>query len=268
MRLGTDPADLQRGQYRDASNLDARASLHLRFSTRRGPGWFSWLFERLEGLPRDARVLEVGGGPGWLWSEVAERVPPDWTVFLSDLSAGMVREAGAAADALGPRAARLRIDAQALPFPDASFDALLANHMLYHVPDRRRAIAELRRALKPDGRLLAATNGPGHLHELAELVRDASDGREGWEGHPLAFSLDDGEEQLAPAFSRIDRLRYEDDLRVTDADAIVAYVASVDGWREALGPRMGALRERVQSEIEREGAFVVHKEVGAFVARP
>ena len=268
MRLGTDPVKLQRDQYRDASNLDARASLHARFSTRQGPGWFPWAFSQLEGLPRDARVLEVGGGPGWLWVEVAQDVPPDWTVFLSDLSAGMVYEAGAAAAALGPRAARLRIDARALPFPDASFDALLANHMLYHVPDRPRAIAELRRALKPEGRLLAATNGPGHLRELAELVRDASGRREGWEGHPLAFSLKDGAEQLSAAFSRIELKRYEDDLRVTDADAIAAYIASVDGWREAVGPRMPALRARAQAEIDRSGAFVVHKEVGAFVARP
>jgi len=49
-------------------------------------------------------------------------------------------------------------DAQWLPFADASFDCILAMHMLYHVPDRDLAIAEMRRVLRPGGVLLALTN--------------------------------------------------------------------------------------------------------------
>ena len=41
------------------------------------------------------------------------------------------------------------LDLQALPFPEACFDAVIANHMLYHVPDRPRALAEVQRVLKP-----------------------------------------------------------------------------------------------------------------------
>ncbi len=51
------------------------------------------------------------------------------------------------------------IDAQSIPFEDETFDAVIANHMLYHVPDRPKAIAEIKRVLKPGGRLIATTIG-------------------------------------------------------------------------------------------------------------
>ena len=42
------------------------------------------------------------------------------------------------------------IDAQAIPYGTQRFDIVIANHMLYHVPDRAQAIAEMRRVLKPE----------------------------------------------------------------------------------------------------------------------
>ena len=51
-------------------------------------------------------------------------------------------------------------DVAALPLRDGSFDVVLAAHMLYHVPDRRAAVSELRRVLVPAGVCIAVTNGP------------------------------------------------------------------------------------------------------------
>jgi len=48
-------------------------------------------------------------------------------------------------------------EAQALPFAEHSFDAIIANHMLYYVPNRPVAYAEFCRVLKPSGRLYAVT---------------------------------------------------------------------------------------------------------------
>ena len=70
-------------------------------------------------------------------------------------------------------------DAQSLPFADATFDGAIANHMLYHVPDRAKALGELRRILKPNGILFAATNGERHLTEIGELLRQA-DADDAW----------------------------------------------------------------------------------------
>ena len=136
-------------QYGDLSNLDARVALHARFST--SPiDWQRWVFDQLA-LPADARVLELGSGPGWLWRGNVERIPAGWTVTLSDFSPGMVETARAALADSKPALRFEQIDAQAIPFEDATLDAVIANHMLYHVPDRAAALAEIRRVLVPGG---------------------------------------------------------------------------------------------------------------------
>jgi hypothetical protein len=56
---------LKTDQYRDASNLDARALIHQRFSTNTY-GWFRWVFDALLKLPANARILELGCGHGLL----------------------------------------------------------------------------------------------------------------------------------------------------------------------------------------------------------
>jgi SAM-dependent methyltransferase len=62
------------------------------------------------------------------------------------------------------------VDAQAIPFEDETFDAVIANHMLYHVPDRLRALGEMRRVLRSDGAFYATTVGDRHMMQLWSLV--------------------------------------------------------------------------------------------------
>lgn len=57
------------------------------------------------------------------------------------------------------------LDAQRIPLPEHSFDLILVNHLLYHVPEKELAITELWRVLTPGGKLCSATNGFGHLVE-------------------------------------------------------------------------------------------------------
>ena len=61
-------------QYQTSENLACRANLFKRFGTG---GWQAWVFDHLlaAGLPGDARIAEVGGGPGWLWQQNAARIP-------------------------------------------------------------------------------------------------------------------------------------------------------------------------------------------------
>jgi ubiquinone/menaquinone biosynthesis C-methylase UbiE len=61
-------------------------------------------------------------------------------------------------------------DAQALPFATRSFDAIIANHMLYYMPNRPAVYAELCRVLKPSGRLYAATISRDNMRELDASV--------------------------------------------------------------------------------------------------
>src|SRR5688572_32991799 len=78
-------------QYRDGSNLNARVQLHQRFSTNTY-NWYWWVLDQVK-MPPQGRVLELGCGPGWLWVENRERIPPGWEITLSDFSPGMIEEA-------------------------------------------------------------------------------------------------------------------------------------------------------------------------------
>ena len=101
------------------------------------------LREALRGAP-GRRLLDVGGGTG------------NYALALRDEGAGTSSCATARRTMLARAAAKgletVEADAQALPFADASFDALICVSMLHHVDDRPRALAEQRRVLRPGGR--------------------------------------------------------------------------------------------------------------------
>ena len=167
----SDPKYLRECQYKDASNLDQRVSLHERFSTN-PQGWHSWVFAQLD-PPPFANILEVGCGPGRLWAQNQSSFNSGWRVILSDFSPGMLANARERLLTLSNLSFAC-FDAQDPPFPAGFFDIIIANHILYHVPDVDRAIAELHRILKPGGKLIATTNGQNHLRELREFVDAAN----------------------------------------------------------------------------------------------
>lgn len=261
MSLLTDQSYLQNTQYKTSANLASRAGLHARFSTN-PYGWIRWAFDQLDLWP-GARALEVGGGPGWLWRENLERLPLGLGIFFSDFSAGMVNEArqALAADA---RFVFINLDAQAAPFPPACFDLVIANHMLYHVPDLPRAVREMARALKQDGRLCAATNGPRHMQELSAIVHEFEPRLTPEAGPPMGFTLENAAQILGREFARVEVRRYPDALRVTKARPLADYIYS--GWRGHLGiltpERRGKLEEFIQSKIDADGGVHITKDVG------
>lgn len=106
------------------------------------------------------RVLELGTGTGLLFS--AYENPP--AVAIDVDASGFVR-----ARRRDPRVALVRADAQALPFRDGAFDAVVETLSLCSVPDPVAALAEARRVLKPGGelRLLEHVRPPGPV--LARL---------------------------------------------------------------------------------------------------
>jgi SAM-dependent methyltransferase len=138
------------------------------------------------------RVLEVGPGTGHYSLDVARQIVPDGRLDVLDLQQPML-------DELMRRAAESGItnivptvgDAQDLPLPDATFDAAFLVATLGEIPDRDRALRELRRVLKPGGRLVVGEGQPdphmlsiNDLRSRAEAIGFVFDGHE---GTPLGY---------------------------------------------------------------------------------
>jgi ubiquinone/menaquinone biosynthesis C-methylase UbiE len=252
---------LRSEQYRDDVKLSARIQLHQRFSTNRA-SWQRWLFDQLA-APDDADMLELGCGRGDLWRENRDRLRPTWRLVLTDLSEGMLDAARQRLAELTPRPDFCIADAQALPFEDAAFDIVIANHMLYHVPDRPRAFREIARVLRPGGHFHAATNGWGHLHELMALIeRHAPE--LGTAPERIGFSLDNGARQLRPWFAQVNISEFDDALEITEAEPAAAYALSTKASAVLVSERLQALYDDVAERILADGAFHVTKRAGLF----
>jgi SAM-dependent methyltransferase len=262
-------------QYADASKLGARMALHERFSTN--PHKLSaWMFDHLE-LPPEARVLELGCGPGTLWTQNAHRIPDGWDLTLTDFSAGMLEEARRNLRDTGLTVRFAVVDAQDIPYAGNSFDAVIANFMLYHVPDRPGALSEIARVLRPGGYLYAMTNGRTHMREVADLreLLAPPDDRHATSEPGGNFDLEKGADQLLAWFPEVGIRRFEDALVVTEAEPLVAYVMSSNRAHEILSPlppreterRVSALRAAVGRRLSDEGAIRITKDPGLFIAR-
>lgn len=202
-----DPEVVRREYESEAGLLKRRAVWD---SVADGPDARQVAFEAV-GAVRPRRVLEVGCGPG----EFAERVARELGagVVAIDLSPRMVELARARG--VGARVG----DVQELPFADSEFDCVVANWMLYHVPEVDRGLAEIARVLGPGGRLVAATNSEDNLREVWALFGVAAE-------REHAFSSENGGELLARSFAAVERRDVGGSVVFPDREAVRAYVAA------------------------------------------
>ena len=255
---------LLHSQYKDSTNFNARVELYRRFSVNKY-GIQRWVFDRFA-LGEDSSLLEVGCGPGSLWRSNWARIPESWQITLTDFSPGMLEEAR---QNLGDERFAYQVaDIQALPFADASFDAVIANHMLYHVPDLPRAFGEVSRVLKLSGRLYATTFGRAHMRELDDLIRKQWPSLP-WKGLGASapFVLENGQEQLAPFFAQITLDIFENAFEVTEAEPLAAYAFS-GKLGTILTPEMRAsFVDLIRQELATRGTIHIPNPTGLFTAQ-
>jgi ubiquinone/menaquinone biosynthesis C-methylase UbiE len=210
-------------QYRFPDRLKARSVLHTRYG--RGD-WFEWLSANIP-LPAGGVIADVGCGTGSFWTNAPQWVPSDLKLRLSDISEGMV-DATRAAIAAMRRWHDVEVsvaDAVALPLVDASVDTTITIHMLYHLADPASGLEEMARVTREGGAVAVVLNSAGTMTELSALARAPFGGEA--DPRPEPLSSEQGLALMERAFGRVDVVRYDDELRVTDPVDLWGYLGSL-----------------------------------------
>lgn len=248
-------------QYKNAKNLNDRISLHEKYSTN-SQGWFNWLFEKID-FSKVNRLLELGCGNGKLWQENKIDLR-NREIFLSDISEGMVEEVR---NKLGSDFNCIVADAEKIPFKDAYFDSIIANHVLFYLNDLNQGLKEIRRVLRPNGDLYCSTYGSRHMKEITDIVQNF-DSRINLSNHSLydVFGLENGESILKQYFTSVQRMDYQDSLEITESKPLIDYIMSCHGnQNEILGPRLSEFKEYIEELLQKDGKIVVTKQAGLFL---
>lgn len=252
-----------KAQYQDDKNLSVRIRLHARHSTNR-QGFVPWLFEQYD-FSACRRILELGCGNGNQWEGRIGLLPKEATLTLSDFSMGMVEAVFKRYGGFN-HVLMQRVDIQDIPFPAGSFDAVIANHMLYHVPDLGRALSEVSRVLSPVGSFYAATNGNGgmrpYLHDALRRVNPQTAAFT----ETFPFSLQSGQAILAQHFGSVRRVDYEDSLCITHTQDLIDWIASSMAAAELTAENFADLYDYFEGIRQAEGAIRIPKEQGLFIA--
>lgn len=248
-------------QYKNAKNLNDRISLHEKYSTN-SQGWFNWLFEKID-FSKVNRLLELGCGNGKLWQENTIDLR-NREIFLSDISEGMVEEVR---NKLGSDFNCIVADAEKIPFKDAYFDSIIANHVLFYLNDLNLGLKEILRVLKPNGILYCSTYGKEHMKEITDIVQNF-DASVNLSNHRLydVFGLENGESILCAYFKSVKRYDYRDTLEITESKPLIDYIMSCHGnQNEILGPRLTDFKEYIDELLKKNGKIVVTKHAGLFI---
>ena len=270
-RTFTDKNHLTTQSYKTEDKLNVRILTHQLY-TQPQVNFVQWLVEQIE-WRGDETAVDIGCGSGNYVAAIQARCR---TYIAGDLSFGMV------ASLSQPGLRRLNLDAQQIPLAANSVDIVLANHMLYHVPDKEAALRQIKRILRPNGRFVAATNSSHTMAELIQLRQQAL--RQlgvpidpVLEKSPVSdlFSLENGRALLETHFGHVERRDLAGALVFPNPQPVLDYLASTRDWLETFLPHPTAWDDLYQqfqtllaAHFARHDTFRVNKLGGVFICRP
>lgn len=272
--LRTDEPYFTKQQYANEDHLQARIRTHELYTQPKND-FPQWVLDHLDWQGIQT-VLDVGCGAGIYIPYLRERLSSQGVIISADLSLGMLRDV--AQKPFASSTYLLNARARHIPLPHASCDVVIANHMLYHVPDIAAAVQEIRRVLRPGGALIAATNAENSMHTFLDEIHTAFHAL----GAPIAslptpfrknFSLESGGQFIAPYLQRMEIHRLESALVFPEAAPVLAYINSIHTFYQPYLPAQiswTAVREQLQKQIEaiiqKTGVYRVSKTTGVFIA--
>ena len=262
-----------RAAYESTAGYDVRVRTHELYSVAT-PSWPEWLIEQ---VPRAGvrTVLDVGCGTGGLLRQLEAAGIGDHWVGIDQSEAMVVRARGRAEEA-GLVIEYRKGDILDPPCEGERFDLICACHVLYHVPDIRRAVRRCRQLLSSQGTFLAATNSRYTMQPYSQAVWSAVRERlpeiqlDPAPDH-VRFSLENGAEYLIPNFDCIEIRVRRDAFRFSEATPWADYLKSCrdldmpvghteDDWRQVAQ----VIDEVVQAQLA-EGVLIVPKVAGVFL---
>lgn len=256
-----------KNQYQNANNISARINLHHNYSINK-QGWFPWIYEQCQ-IQNGMKILELGCGNGALWTENIHVIslPENIKITLSDISEGMLRDAKRNIGPEYPEFSYHAFDCHCIPYPDESFDLVIANHVLFYCNDIPAVCKEIQRVLKTEGVFICSTYGKHHMQEITESVQQF-DQHIVLSGDILyeRFGLENGAEILDPFFSDIETKFYDDEIIINCPEPLIEYILSCHGNQsQYLMDRYTEFR----AFIERKTRSPLHitKEAGIFICK-
>lgn len=246
-------------QYSTANNLNTRISIHEKYSTNK-MGFGNWIISNYK-IDKGIKILELGCGTGDMWMNKDSLINLCSKIVLSDFSEGMLSTAKKNIGNYSNIEYKV-IDIQEIPFENDAFDIVIANMMLYHVPDIAKGLSEVKRVLKNDGVFYCATYGEhGIIEYLSKIL--SSYGVEN--NINKNFTLQNGKEILSRVFSNIVKLEYIDSLAVTNIDDMVDYIYSLSSMTSLTNVPKNTIRDILTNNII-DGILNVPKEYGMFIS--
>ena len=152
-------------------------------------------------------------------------------------------------------------DIQEIPFETNSFDIVIANMMLYHVPDLGKGLSEFKKVLKESGRFYCATYGE---HGIIQFVADLLKPYGVEDRVNKNFTLQNGKQILAQYFSSVEMMEYIDSLEVTNIDDMLDYIYSLTSMTEVSNIKRDVIKKVLEQNMA-DGILKVPKEYGMFV---
>ncbi len=246
-------------QYKTAANLNTRISIHEKYSTNKQP-FGDWIMSHYD-IPAGAKILELGCGTGDMWKNHLHLLKDGTRLILTDFSDGMLETAKQ--NVVSQHVTFQQVNIQNIPYADDTFDVVIANMMLYHVPDLHKGLSEVRRVLKAGGSFYCATYG---IHGIMEYVTDLLKDMDVRGAIGTTFTLQNGADTLGQHFKVVQRLDREDSLAITDIGDFADYIYSLSGLSNITSVPRNVLLSMLESRTI-NGVLYVPKEYGMFICK-
>ena len=271
----TDREFLTKEEYGTDQHLATRIRTHQLY-TQPQVNFADWVLDHVQ-WQGDEAVLDIGCGSGMYVEPVLARLTGGGRLWAGDLSMGMLQDLAAKGVPAG--VTLFNVDAMELPLPDDCCDVIMANHMLYHVPDIGRAVSEARRVLRPDGWFLTVANARNNMQVLIDAVSSAAQAL-GYDiqlpnaNAAMKFRLEDGASWFEPSFSQVRQSVLDSALIFPAAEPVLAYVDSLRAFYASSLPNeldwdalLQHLAQQINIIIADVGEFRAPKTSGVFIVR-